>query len=72
MFADRATYLFLPRIATDAAERLGPEYWTNLGWLYENAHEPAFAREYCEKVLDRNPRDAYARSALERMAGDEG
>jgi tetratricopeptide (TPR) repeat protein len=69
-YADRASYLYMPIIAVDAVAGLGPEYWDSVGWLYEGAGERALAREYYAKALDRNPRDDYARSALERLARD--
>jgi tetratricopeptide (TPR) repeat protein len=71
-YSDRASYLFMPEIAIDAVAGLGPEYWTRVAWLYESAEKPELALEYYEKALDHNPRDAYARSALERLAQDEG
>ncbi|MEX2205273.1 MAG: TPM domain-containing protein [Myxococcota bacterium] len=67
-FADRAIYMFMPKIALDAVAGLGPEYWTNLAYLYEHAREPALAREYYQKAVDRNPRNGYARAALARLA----
>ena len=71
-FADRANYLFMSKIAIDAVAGLGPDYFTSLAWQYESAREPARAREYYRKALDRNPRDDYARAALERLAPDDG
>jgi tetratricopeptide (TPR) repeat protein len=71
-YADRASYLFMPKIAIEAVAGLGPEHWTSLAWLYESAGERALAREYYAKALRRDPRDGYARSALARLAGEEG
>ena len=71
-YADRASYLYMPIIAVDAVAGLGPAHWTSVGWLYEGAGERALAREYYAKALDRNPRDDYARSALERLAHGGG
>jgi tetratricopeptide (TPR) repeat protein len=67
-FSDRADYLYMPEIAVDAVVRLGPPYWSRAAWLYERAGEPALAQRYYEKALAHNPRNAYARSALERLA----
>ena len=66
-FAARANYMYMPQIAIDAVKGLGPKYWTRVGWMYENAREPALAREYYQKALDRDPGDDYARAALERL-----
>ena len=38
----------------------------------ERARARAQAREFYRKALDRNPRDDYARAALERLASDDG
>lgn len=67
-FSDRADYLYMPEIAVDAVVGLGPPYWSRAAWLYERAGEPALAQQYYEKALAHNPRNAYARSALERLA----
>lgn len=67
-FADRAIYMFMPKIAFDAVAGLGPERWTNLAYLYEHAGERELAREYYQRALDRNPRNDYARAALVRLA----
>jgi len=69
-FSERADYLQMPEIAVDAVLGLGPPYWSRAAWLYERAGQPALAQSYYEKALDRNPRNAYARSALERLAQD--
>ena len=67
-FSRRADYLYMPEVAIEAVARLGPAYGTRVAWLYERAGEPGLAREHYETALARNPRDEYARSALERLA----
>jgi tetratricopeptide (TPR) repeat protein len=67
-FADRATYLYMPEIAIDAVAALGPRYWSRLAWLHERAGQTELAKSYYRKALDRDPRNTYARTALERLA----
>jgi tetratricopeptide (TPR) repeat protein len=66
-FSERADYLYMSGIAAPAVAGLGPSYWSRAAWLYERAGEPERAREYYEKALSHNPRNSYARSALERL-----
>ena len=67
-FADRASYLYLPEIALDAVAALGPRYWSRLAWLHERAGQTELAKSWYQKALDRDPRNTYARTALERLA----
>jgi len=67
-YSDRAEYLFMPEVAVEAVVGLGPSYWSRAAWLYERAGEPDVARAWYEKALAQNPRNSYARAALERLA----
>jgi tetratricopeptide (TPR) repeat protein len=68
-FSERADYLYMPGVAVEAVAALGPPYWSRAAWLYERAGDPERARDYYEKALSHNPRNSYARAALERLAG---
>ncbi len=67
-FSERADYLYMAGVAAPAVAALGPPYWSRAAWLYERAGDPERAREYYEKALTHNPRNGYARAALERLA----
>jgi tetratricopeptide (TPR) repeat protein len=67
-FADRAAYTFMHAAAIEAVAGLGPRHWSRVAWLYEAAGEPALARDYYEKALAHDSRNAYARDALARLA----
>jgi hypothetical protein len=66
-FSNRAAYLGMAEISLDAVAALGPAHWSRLAWLHEEAGHPDLARTWYRKAVDRNPRDAYARAALERL-----
>ena len=68
MYAQRASYFYLPQIAAEAVSGLGPRHFTRAAWLYESGGERELARAYYRKALDFDERDDYARNALDRLA----
>jgi len=67
VFSERAVNLGMAEAAIPSVARLGPAHASRLGWLYELSGNDDLAIQQYRRALDSNPRDAYAREALDRL-----